>query len=242
MKKMISILLSILIISSPLSAIEITLINDEIISGSFIKHEYKEIYLSKDKELYIIGDDAILNINYDSDEKNQPIKNINYNSFKKIRKIYKKDICTPDPEANSNIKSFSINNEIIPFKYYKMMMIQLLNGNIFVGRFLGETDTELKLLTLIEKSFIKQNIKHIWQLTESERTGRKAGGIVGGLMGIIMGLAAAAFISLDDNGTRSTEATLIIPIFTVIGIGSGCIVGSVAGAVLDKKKLIWSKN
>jgi len=73
MKKIISILLSILIISSSLSSIEITLINGEIISGLFIKHAYEEIYLSKNNELYVIGDDAILNINYDFDEKNQSI-------------------------------------------------------------------------------------------------------------------------------------------------------------------------
>jgi len=242
LKKIISILLSVLIISSSLSSIEVTLINGKIITGSFIKHEYEEIYLSKDKELYIIGDDAISNLNYAPNEENQPIKRINYNSFKKIRRIYKKDVLTHNPEANLTIKSFSMNDEIILFEYYKMMKIQLLNGDVFVGRFLGETNTEIKLLTLNEKSFIKQNIQHIWQLTESEKTGRKAGGIVGGLIGIIMGLATAAFISLDDDGSHSTEATLVIPIFTVIGIGSGCLVGSLAGSLLANKKLVWSRN
>ncbi len=242
MKKIISILLSILIISSSLSSIEITLINGEIISGLFIKHEYEEIYLSKNNELYIIGDDAILNINYDSVEKDQPIQNINYNSYKKIRKIYKKNIWTPAPEASSNIKSFSINNEIIPFKYYKMMKIQFINGDIFVGRYLGETNMEITLLTLTKKHLLKQDIQHIWLLTEREKTGRIAGGIIGGLIGIIIGLATAAFLSLDDNGSNSTKSTLAIPLFTVIGTSSGCLVGSVAGSLLENKKLVWSRD
>ena len=240
MKKVISILLSILIISSSLSSIEITLINGEIISGLFIKHEYEEIYLSKNNELYIIGDDAILSINYSSDEENQPIQRINYNSYNNIQRIYKKDILTYDPEANLTIKSFSMNDETFLFEYYKMMKIQLVNRDIFVGKFLGETHTEIKLLTLKEKSFKKQDIQYIWLLTEREKTGRTAGGVIGGLLGVFMGGAAAAVLSL--GGTKDTEASLVLPLFTVIGIASGYLFGSVTASLFEKEKLIWSRN
>ena len=240
MKKIISILLSVFIISSSLLSVEVTLINNEIISGSFIKHEYEEIYLSKNKELYIIGDDAILNIKYNSDELNRPIQEINYDSYKKVSEIYKKNIWSHDPDSNLEIKSFSMNDEAIPFEYYKMMKIQLVNRDIFVGRFLGETDTKIKLLTLKEKSFKKQDIQHIWLLTEREKTGRTAGGVVGGLLGVFTGGAAAAFLSL--GGTKDSEATLVLPLFTVIGIVSGYLVGSVTGSLFEKEKLVWSRN
>ena len=239
MKKIIPILLSVLIISSSLSSIEVTLINDEIISGSFIKHEYEEVYLSKDKELYIIDDDAISNLNYASNEENQPIQKINFNSYKKIRRIYKKNILTHNPEANLTIKSFSMNDEIILFEYYKMMKIQLLNGDRFVGRFLGETESEIKLFTQTEKSFIKQNIQHIWLLTEREKTGKATGGVIGGLLGLIIGSVVGGFVNFEGN--KDSEATQIVIVSTALFSFTGYLFGSVTGSLFEKDKLIWSK-
>jgi len=241
MKKIISSLLSLLMISSSLISVQVTLINNEIVSGSFIKHEYEEIYLSKDKELYIIGDDVIQNINYDLGEKNQLNDKINYNSYREIHKIYKKVIYAYEPDFYLDIKSFSINDKTIPFKYYKMMKIEFINGDIFVGKFLGETDKEIKLFTQTEKSFIKQDIQHIWLLTESEKTGRTTGGIIGGLVGVFMGGAAAGFLSLGDD-TNDKKVFLVFSLISTIGIATGYLLGSVTGSLFEKEKLVWSKN
>lgn len=240
MKKIISILLSVLIISSSLLSVEVTLINNEIISGSFIKHEYEEIYLSKNKELYIIGDNAILNISYNPFEKDQPIQKINYTSYKKIRKIYKKNIWSHDPDSNLEIKSFSMNDNTIPFKYYKMMKIQFINGDIFVGRFLGESQTEIKLFTQTEKSFIKQDIQHIWLLTDRENTGKAAGGFIGGLLGVIIGSVVGGFVNFEGN--KDSEATQIVLVSTALFSFTGYLIGSVSASLFEKEKLVWSRN
>ena len=120
------------------------------------------------------------------------------------------------------------------------MKIQFINGDIFVGRFLGETETEFKLFTQIEKSFIKQDIQHIWLLTERENTGKAAGGFIGGLLGVIIGSVVGGFVNFEGN--KDSEATQIVLVSTALFSFTGYLIGSVSASLFEKEKLVWSRN
>ncbi|NQV19060.1 MAG: hypothetical protein HQ534_11015 [Armatimonadetes bacterium] len=240
MRRIISLICFMLIISSLLFSVEITLINKEILSGNLLKQEDKKIYFSKDKELYIIDDQVIESIQYKIVEKDQQAKKINWNSFKVIHKINEENIWTHDFFVTRNIESFSMNGEEVPFKYFKLMKIQLSNGDIIVSRYLGETDTEIKLLLQAEKSFLKQNVQMIWLLSEHEKNGKVTGGLTGSLLGLFVGGLVGAYYGSYCN--NDFQAFLSMTLITALGTVIGNELGRLTGSLFEKEKLVWSKN
>lgn len=240
MRRIILLVCSLMIISSLLFSVEITLINKEILSGNLLKQENKKIYFSKNKDLYIIDDQVIESIQYKIVEKDQQANKINWNSFKVIHKINEENIWTNKLFTTREIKSFSMNSEEVPFKYLKLMKTELSNGDIIIGRYLGETDTEIRLLLQEEKCLLKKNVQMIWLKSEHEKSGRITGGLTGGLFGLQVGCTVGAYYGVAQNNDLLALLSMIS--LTTLGTVIGNELGRLVGSLFEKEKLVWSRN
>ena len=240
MKRIALLVCLLMILFSNLLSVEIILINKDFISGSLIKHKKRIVYLSKCDTLYMISEDAILNIDYARNEIDHPDLKLNYNSYQKIYKINHKNIWTHKLFAKANIKSFTMINEVVPFKFHKLMKIQSNTGDTVLGRFYQDSDQDLQIVSDSLIFYPKRDISKIWLRTEHRKNGIKIGGSVGLLLGILVGATITQFEGYDDG----KEVKYIHPAIAgpvagwLIGAGSGyCI-----GWVFDKEKLVWSRN
>ncbi|MCD4796583.1 MAG: hypothetical protein K8R49_05380 [Candidatus Cloacimonetes bacterium] len=229
-----------IILFSNLLSVEVILINKKLIAGSLIKHKKKIVYLSKDDTLYVISEDAIQNIDYARNEIDQPDLRINYNSYQKIYKINRKNIWTHELFNKAKIKSFVMNNEVIAFKFQKLMKIQLVSGDTVFGRFYKDSEHNIQIISDSLIFYPKRDISKIWLRTELKKNGINLGGFIGLLLGMSVGATIAQLEGYDDG----KDAKFIHPVIAgpIIGWLIGASFGYCIGWVFDKEQLVWSRN
>ena len=245
MKKIFSILLSLLIISSTLSSIEITLINDEMISGVQLHNlSKKEIYIEIDNTLLVINKNAILtdnNNNFSDYSINDSTDTINYNSYQNIYQIDKNNIWNNAFFSNLRKNSFIIEERVMKLKFLSSIKIETINGKIFKGRFFGDSQQELKLVDNSLLFIPKNKIERIWSFSNYRKNGSYLGGSIGLILGVSVGSGVAQqFGDYDDREKPNSFLPTVVGMIAgpLVGIGIGYLIG----VILDNEKIVWSRN
>lgn len=122
----------------------------------------------------------------------------------------------------------------------KGIKIEMIDGNVIVGNFWGETEKDLKIVEDSLQFIPKHKIMNIWNHTSH----RKSGAIITGSIGLILGFGVGTDISKFDGFGEKNRPNYLPTTVTAMLIGStlGSGIGYLSGYLIENGKLIWSRN